>query len=162
MDETGVVTKVDGVTAYVLVEKKSACEHCTAGTCDLSGQGALIEAINEAGAQVGQRVRVHLRDYTYVSGSLFFYGIPALALIAGAILGKEFLASLFPGMDPEGVSAITAFSCMGLSLIVVKLWSRGAEKKTAYQPVVEEVLDEHRNLERGNNIDGEDRGPGHP
>jgi len=149
MDETGVVTKVDGVTAHVLVEKKSACEHCTAGTCHLSGDKARIEAINEAGAKVGQLVRVHIRDYTYVAGSLFFYGIPALALLAGAIIGKEAIAGLFPGFDSDGISAITAFACLGLSLIIVKLWSRKAEKKTAYQPVVEEVLDEHRNLEGG-------------
>ncbi len=141
MEEVGVVIKVDGITAHVSVERKTACEHCTAGTCSLTAGDARLEAINEAGAVAGQRVRVSLRDYTYVSGSLFFYGVPALALIAGALLGLGVFSEWFPGKDPEAVAAVSAFVCLALSLGVVKLWSRKAERKSAYQPVVVEILD---------------------
>ncbi len=141
MEEVGVVTKIDGVTAHVSVERKSACEHCTAGTCSLTADGARIEALNEADAKVGQRVRVSIRGYTYVSGSIFFYGIPALALIVGALLGMQISGRWFPDHDPEAVTAVSAFVCMGLSFIIVKLWSRKAVRKSAYQPVVVEVLD---------------------
>lgn len=144
MEEVGVVIKVDGITAHVSVERKTACEHCTAGTCSLTAEGARLEAINEAGAAVGQRVRVSLRSYIYVSGSLFFYGVPALALIAGALLGLGVFSDIFPGRDPEAVAAVSAFVCMMLSLVVVKIWSRKAERKNAYQPVVVEVLDNGR------------------
>ena len=144
MEEVGVVIKVDGITAHVSVERKTACEHCTAGTCSLTTEGAALEAINEAGAVVGQSVRVSIHGYTYVTGSMFFYGVPALALIAGALLGLEVLGSMFPGRDPEAVAAVSGFVSMALSLIVVKIWSRKAERKSAYQPVVVEVLDNGR------------------
>jgi sigma-E factor negative regulatory protein RseC len=154
MDEVGVVTKVEGVRAHVSVARKSACEHCTAGTCRLSDDGAEIEALNKAGATVGQRVRVNIREYTYVSGSLFYYGVPAMALLAGALVGLNVLSGWFPGLDPEGVAAAAGFASMGLSLVLVKLWSRRAERKSAYQPIVAEVIETHSNSERGKNPDG--------
>ena len=104
MDEVGVVTKVEGVKAHVLVARKSACEHCTAGACRLSDDGAVIEALNEAGAAVGQRVRVNKREYTYVSASLFYYGVPAMALLAGAIAGLNVLRTRKGSLLPRGSS----------------------------------------------------------
>ncbi len=68
-------------------------------------------------------------------------GLTALALIAGALLGLGVISSMFPGKDPEAVAAVSAFVCMVLSLGVVKLWSRKAERKSAYKPVVVEILD---------------------
>lgn len=140
MEETGIVSRTDGVYAIVSVKRKSSCEHCTAGTCNVSGETVTIEAINEANAIVGQRVRVEMRALAYVKGSMLFWGIPALALIAGAVIGGEFLSGRFPGADPEGVAAITAFSMFALSFLAVKLATRKAAKSVRYQPIVKEIL----------------------
>ena len=142
MEETGVVSRIEGVNAYVSVVRKGACEHCTAGTCDISGETVSIEAINEAGARVGQKVRVQMKALAYIKGSLLFYGIPAFSLIVGAVLGREVIAVRFPGVDPDGVSAITAFALMALSFVAVKVMTRKAEKSVRYQPVVDEILDD--------------------
>ncbi len=143
MDEVGVVTSIDGVHAIVTVIKKTACDHCTAGTCKVSGEEATIEAINEAHAKVGQRVRVSLKALTYFKGSLLFYGLPTVSLIAGAIIGREYFAEwFFKGMDPEGVSALSAFIFLGLSLVAVRLIGSKAEKSVKYQPILEEILDD--------------------
>ena len=107
MEEIGIVSSIDGPHAIVMVERKSACEHCTAGTCKTAGEQVSLEAINEAGAVLGQRVRVSIRGYTYVSGSMFFYGVPALALIAGALLGLGVCSEMLPGKDPEAVAAVS-------------------------------------------------------
>lgn len=143
MEEIGVVTSVDGVHAIVTVVKKSACDHCTAGTCKVKGEEATIEAINEARAKVGQRVKVRLRALAYFKGSLLFYGLPTVSLIAGAVIGREFFAEWFlKGMDPEGASALSAFIFLGLSLVAVRLIGSKAEKSVKYQPIVEEILDD--------------------
>lgn len=142
MEEIGVVSRIEGVNAYISVVRKGACEHCTAGTCDISGETVSLEAINEAGARVGQKVRVQMKALAYVKGSLLFYGVPAIALILGAVLGRELLAVRFPWADPEGVAAISAFALMALSFLAVKVVTRKAEKSVRYQPVVEEILDD--------------------
>jgi sigma-E factor negative regulatory protein RseC len=144
MEEIGVVTKTAGRFATVTVAKKQGvCEQCAMGTCHVSEAGAEIEALNRAGAAEGQRVRVALRPYTYLKGSLIVYGIPVLCLIIGAVVGKEYFSRMpaFSGRDPEIVSAIFGFSAFFLSFLAIKLWSTRAEKRLAYKPVIEEILD---------------------
>jgi positive regulator of sigma E activity len=108
----------------------------------VSDGGASIEALNQAGARVGQLVRVSFMSYTYVKGTFLFYGLPALALIAGAIVGKEVFASRFPGIEPDGVAAIFGFGAFALSFVLVKILSSKASKQTKYKPIIDRILDE--------------------
>ena len=140
MEEIGVVKSVDGVMAVVSVERKSACEQCKAG-CKVTDSGAELEAINLAKAKIGQKVRVELKPYSYLKGSSIVYGLPALALIIGAVVGKEFFSGLFQSLDPDIVSAIFGFGAFILAFVIVKVWSMRIEKKTEYKPVIEEVLE---------------------
>ncbi|GAB4388113.1 MAG: hypothetical protein Kow0025_05430 [Thermodesulfovibrionales bacterium] len=142
MEEIGIVTSVDGPMAKVSVQRKSVCDQCTAGTCHLTQDGAELEAINVAKAQVGQKVKVVLKPVAYLKGSLIVYGIPVLALILGAVVGREALPRYFEGMDPDAASAILAFAAFGLSFLGVKIWTSRAEGKAEYKPVVEQVLTE--------------------
>jgi positive regulator of sigma E activity len=66
----------------------------------------------------------------------------ALAIIVGAVAGKAYLSGFFPSVDPDGVSAVTAAVLFAVSLLVIKLWSKGAEKQTKYQPIVQEILED--------------------
>jgi sigma-E factor negative regulatory protein RseC len=140
MEEIGTVKKIEGIMAIVDVPKKSACEGCTAGTCRQEDKSMEIEALNRAGAKVGQKVLVSIKAYTYLKGSALVYGLPALALVLGAVLGKEGMSSIFTGTDPDILSAIFGFGAFGLSLVVVKIWSKSATKKVESKPVVEEIL----------------------
>lgn len=143
MDEIGVVLKTEGRFARVSIPKKGGiCEQCTMGTCSVKEEGSELDALNKVNAKEGQRVRVSIKSYTYVKGSLIVYGIPVLSLIAGAILGKEFAGNLtFLSADPDIVSAILGFSAFFVSFALVKLWSLKAEKKLEYKPIIEEILD---------------------
>ena len=144
MDEIGVVVKAEGRFAKVSVPKKAGiCEQCTMGTCHVTEGGSELDALNKANAKEGQRVRVSIKPYTYVKGSFIVYGIPVICLMAGAVLGKEFLTGYgpFTGMDPEIVSAIAGFSAFFVSFLLIKLWSMKAEKKLEFKPVIEEILD---------------------
>jgi sigma-E factor negative regulatory protein RseC len=140
MEETGLVIKVEGRRAFVAVERKSACESCPASAiCKPTEEGSLIEAINEAGAQIGDRVIVSLKAYSYLKGSIIAYGIPALSLIAGAVMGKEILKG-FVKLDPELLSAIGGLGLFIISFVIVKFISRRFEKKTEYMPIIERIV----------------------
>jgi sigma-E factor negative regulatory protein RseC len=142
VEEVGKITSVRGLVAIVSVDKKSACEGCTLHTCKPGERAMLIEALNPVEARVGQKVRVVMKPYTYLKGSIIVYGIPAFALIAGAVVGKELFASYFKSTDPDIVSAAFGFGACALSLLAVKLWSGRASKKAELKPVIEEILDE--------------------
>lgn len=140
MEETGLVIKIEGNKAFVSVERKSACEGCPASSiCKPGDEGSVIEAINEAGAEIGDRVSVSLKAFSYLKGSIIVYGIPTICLIAGAIIGKELLKDLFI-LDPELLSAIGGLGAFAISFLIVKLLSKKMEKKKEYIPVVERIL----------------------
>ncbi|TAL26018.1 MAG: hypothetical protein EPN94_04165 [Nitrospirae bacterium] len=141
MEEIGTVKSVQGMFARVSVPKKSVCEGCTAGVCKPDEQAMEIEALNKAKAKVGQKVRVVVKTYTYLKGSILVYGIPAIALVAGAVLGKEFFSGSFKDIDPDIISAIFGFGAFALAFLGIKIWSLSAEKKTGSSPVVEEILE---------------------
>ena len=140
IEEIGVVTSIDGLKAQVNVPKKSSCEGCTAGTCATGEQSMEIIALNKAGAEVGQKVKVVIQSYAYMKGSMIIYGIPALALVLGAVFGKEVMPHFFMGTDPDILSAAFGFGFLGLSFVVVKILANRKTDKTESGPVIEEIL----------------------
>lgn len=140
IEEIGIVTSTEGTTAHVNVPKKSTCEGCKAGTCTAGEQSMEIIAFNRAGAKTGQKVKVLIHSSAYMKGALIIYGIPALALVAGAVFGKEFMPELFIGTDPDILSAVFGFGFLGLSIVGVKIWSNLEADKTDSGPVIEEIL----------------------
>jgi len=140
MEEIGTVKKVEGIMAIVDVPKKSACEGCTAGTCRQDEQSMEIEALNRAGAKPGQKVLISINAYTYMKGSLLVYGLPALSLVLGAVIGKEFMSRVFTGADPDILSAAFGFGAFVLSFFAIKIWANAAGKKVESKPVIERIL----------------------
>ena len=140
IEEIGIVTSTEGTTAHVNVPKKSTCEGCTAGTCITGEQSMEIVAFNKAGAQSGQKVKVLIQSSAYLKGTMVIYGVPALALVLGAVFGKEFMPELFTGTDPDILSAIFGFGFLALSFVGVKIWSNLKADKTESGPVIEEIL----------------------
>lgn len=139
MEEIGIVKQVSGAFATIVIQKKSACEQCTAG-CKVSDSEAEIEALNHAQASIGQKVRVELKAASYLKGSIIVYGLPALALVGGAIIGKEILSGFFAA-DPDIISAIAGFSAFIASFGMIRWWSSHIGKSTEHRPVVMEILE---------------------
>lgn len=142
IEEIGTVKSVDGIMAVVYVPRKSACDGCTAGTCKVEEQFMEIEALNKAGAKVGQKVRVAVQSVVFMKGSMLVYGLPALGLVIGAVFGKEVMARFYPAADPDILSAVFGFCAFGVSLVIVKIWSNRVGKDTSTKPVIEEIVAE--------------------
>ncbi|HMK61623.1 MAG TPA: SoxR reducing system RseC family protein [Dissulfurispiraceae bacterium] len=141
MEETGVVSRLDGAKAFVSVKRQSACDACAAGSvCKVSESGAEIEAFNAVHAEVGDTVKISFKAFTYLKGTILVYGVPAISLVIGAVLGKDVLSGFLPGSDPDILSAISGFSLMIVSFLCVKLLIRKFEKKKELVPVVEEII----------------------
>jgi len=143
IEETGIVTKTEGLMASVAVQKKGTCEGCAIkGVCETQGEGSEIEAINPIHAKVGQTVKVSIKPQVYLKGTMLVYGIPLVALIAGAIFGKNIGETYFRGTNSDLIAALVGFGALILSLLLIKIWTRSFETKTEYKPVIEEVLKE--------------------
>jgi sigma-E factor negative regulatory protein RseC len=142
MYEIGIVKSIDGTIAKVVVARKSSCcESCEKEICDIPENGVETEAVNTAGAKVGQKVKVVMKSYTYVKGAMIIYVLPVVALIAGAILGKMYLPSFWGGVDSDLLAALAGFLTLFTSLILVKIISSRMDKKTENKSVIESVVE---------------------
>jgi len=142
VEEVGFVRRIDGDLATVAIEKKNSCEGCSLKICKPDKQYMEIEALNEAHAAVGQKVKVALKSYSYLKNSAVIYGVPALFLVLGAVAGKEIISRFFINSDPDIVSAFSGFGAFAFSLLCIKLWSLQTGSKTALKPVIDEILEE--------------------
>jgi sigma-E factor negative regulatory protein RseC len=150
MDATGVVQKLNGSRATVIVKRESACDSCASGaSCKGAVDGAEIEAFNAVDAEPGDTVRLSFKALTYLKGTLLIYGIPALALIIGAVVGKEVLAGYWPSLEADLVSAMAAFGFMGISILILKLLMMRFEKKEELEPVIEEIISKKSGVRSG-------------
>jgi positive regulator of sigma E activity len=141
MEETGVVKELRGTMAMVFVKRHSACDSCAAGaSCSVTAHGVEIEAFNPVSAGVGDTVRIHFKAFTYLKGTLYIYGIPAIALIGGAVLGKQILAGYWPSLDADLASAIAGFGLMAVAVIAVKLVIGKLERNRELVPVIGEII----------------------
>jgi positive regulator of sigma E activity len=141
VEATGVVRELQGAKAVVLVKRESACDSCASGSsCKGTKHGTEIEAFNPVGAAPGDMVKISFKAFTYLKGSILIYGVPAAALVIGAVAGKELMAGYWPSLDPDLASAITGFGFMGISLVFVRLLIKRFEKKKELVPVIEEII----------------------
>jgi sigma-E factor negative regulatory protein RseC len=141
VEEVGLVKSAGGKVATVLVQRKNACEGCSSGVCKATDQSMEIEALNPLHAHAGQKVRVVIHSSAYMKGTLIVYGIPLLALIVGAVLGRELFSRFLENFDPDSVSAVFGFTALAISFFIIKAWSSRAEKKPGIKPVIEEIIE---------------------
>ena len=142
MHEVGIVTGIEGSTAKVMITREgSPCENCTQDTCPIPENGIETEAINIAGAKAGQKVKVAMTSYTYYKGALLIYVLPVVALIGGAILGTMYLPAYIHVNNPDVLAVSGGFSAFIVSLLVVKKILSQLNKKTAYQSVIESIVE---------------------
>jgi sigma-E factor negative regulatory protein RseC len=141
IEETGVVQKTEGVMASVLVQKRGACEGCTStGTCEVTHDGMVIEAINPVQAKPGQTVSIIISPISYLKGTMLVYGFPMIALIAGAIIGKNIGERFFGSASSDLAAAIAGFTAFIAAFLFARIWSRKAESKTENKPIIEKII----------------------
>ena len=140
--EKGIVTKIESTTtAWVRTTKTDACEACSArNTCHSVGGGKEmeVEAINHAGAQVGQRVVLSFDTSPLLKATFLLYVFPIIVMIGGAFIGQR-LAPNF-NADSSFLSAIFGFLFFGITILFVKARGNKMAKKDEYRPKIIRVI----------------------
>jgi sigma-E factor negative regulatory protein RseC len=134
--EEGIVTRIQDDKAWVMVKRSEMCDHCQSKTACHSLGGDMdmeTEAINEAGAGEGDRVRLHLESSSLLKIASVFYLVPLVFLILGAFLGKLFT----PGSDGGAIAGSVIL--LLISIIPVKLLSNSIKDKKNYIPKIVEI-----------------------
>lgn len=111
MREEGTVLALDGGTARVRIARRDACGGCRA--CAALGPGDMvIEALNAAGAKVGDRVKVEAAGPDPLRAALLVYGFPLAFLVAGCLVGTASTGSQTAGMGIGFAALLLAYGVL--------------------------------------------------
>ncbi|ABR73631.1 hypothetical protein CBG46_04105 [Actinobacillus succinogenes] len=142
MTETAVVVYYDDGKATVKCQTKSACGNCTArnacGTAALAGltgeQGEHLFAVETlTPVKRGQLVEIGLPERSLMASAFWLYAVPLVTLLIATFVGEAWLPN-------ELIRTIFIFFLTALSFIIVKIFTRKAARKSAFQPVLLRII----------------------
>lgn len=135
MIEEGLVIEVFDGMARVRAMRGTSCDGCASHAMCKPGDGTnvVIEAKNEIGAGVGERVEVAMQPGTFLKASFIAYIIPLISFVLGGIIGKR-----VGGTDIW--AALGGLLFMLLCYSGIWLYNKRVLRERKYQPVIVAVL----------------------
>ncbi len=120
----GTVVALEGNLAVVRFQRSSMCAHC--GACLTGGEHEMeIRVPNDAGAAVGDRVRVELRGGQVAGASVIAYLVPLAALLLGVIAGS---------LVSDIAAVVGGLACCAGAYLVLRLLDRRFRRRQTFQP----------------------------
>ncbi len=134
MEEIGRVVELKGRFATVEMSAKGACDCCAARIiCRPGGDKMYTEALNQAGAEVGQMVAVEMAPRSAVEAAVLLFIIPIGFLVLGLLLFRNLgYGELF--------GVLGGFLFLGVYFLGLRFLDRWISKYRRYRPVVEEIV----------------------
>jgi sigma-E factor negative regulatory protein RseC len=145
--EYGRVIEASGGTILVEVESCPSCEGCAAGSsCALAGSTTIrrIRMENTLDARVGDVAGFVISGRSVVAGSLLFYLLPVVMLIAGVLVGDA--ARGRTGLGRDLSSILGGLAGLIMSFPIIAAVSRVIKKKKGFSPRLVEVAGMKREL----------------
>jgi len=143
VEEYGTVVELKGkMTAVVLCEKSTMCNHCASmEACRLGADNTtrLVEVNNPIGAAVGDKVRIQVSSRTFLQSSFLLYIVPLIALFIGAVAGQLVGSALENGPDPNLLAALIGTAFMVGSFFIIRIGSRAIPPET-FMPRITEII----------------------
>lgn len=98
---------------------------------------------NTPGAGVGDEVLFFIEERALIAGSVVLFAVPAIMLVAGAVLGS-FLSARFK-TDPERSALAGGIAGLIMSYVFMKIVSAAVKKRDLFVPRITEVTGRRTN-----------------
>lgn len=146
VEEQGIVIKVEKDFAWVKMQRKSSCGHCSAKEgCstkaieDIFKKEIEVRAINQSNVQVGDRVIVGLEEGALLKSSFTVYLIPLLSMLAATIFYETFAKKAFLPSH-EILTVLAGLIGLAGGLFVIKHIAKKMSQDKRYHPVVLKII----------------------
>lgn len=137
LTEEGIVVEVFDGMAKVRAVRGTSCGGCASKSMCKPSSGSdtnvVIEAKNELGASVGERVQVSMRPRTFLTASFIAYMVPLIGFFIGSFVGKA-----VTGSDPY--AALFGILFMIIFYVGIWLYNKSVLKDGKFNPVIVSVL----------------------
>ena len=140
--ETGLVLEEKGPYVVVRADESGNCAGCGAkGHCHAGGSGAKsVEAVNDAGAQIGDRVVISIPSADFLKAAFQVYMVPVFGILAGAAAGQFAGGGIFGAEAAGSAAGVGGILGAVFSIFLVRLWRRRNPEAGALRPRVERIL----------------------
>lgn len=141
LTEEGIIEKVFGDRATVLLRRSAACAFCESqGACEVTDEKNMhVVLANELHVGIGDRVEISLPSHSLLKLSLAVYFVPVVALIVGAAVGDAW-GPLFGAKAVTG-SIIGGGAGLFGTYFFMKWVNRVARSKVEYRPRMTRIID---------------------
>ena len=139
--ERGIVMRVTPPTAWVKATRSDACKHCAArGSCNVIGEGkeVEVEAINKAGARVGDQIILTFETAPFIKAAFLLYVLPIIFMIIGALIGKNMAANV--NIDESLLSMFFGFAFLALGVLFVRKKANQLAQRKSYRPKITRII----------------------
>jgi sigma-E factor negative regulatory protein RseC len=139
--EYGTIVELKGrQIAQVICQKQSACKHCpSSGACQVGddGNSMLVEAFNQIGAEVGDKVKVVTSTKHFLQSSFVLYILPVIGLLIGAAVGELIGERTQVGLDPKLLSALIGVAFMVGTFLIIRVGTNALKREIFMPRIVE-------------------------
>jgi sigma-E factor negative regulatory protein RseC len=97
-----------------------------------------VDAINSAGAQVGDRIVLYFETASLLKASFLLYVFPVIGLLLGALIGHWLSHGL--GTNASATAAVSGFGFLILAFILVRSKANKLARSDHYKPKIIRVL----------------------
>lgn len=97
-----------------------------------------VEAVNVAGARVGDQILLRIESGAVLKVSFLLYIFPVLLMLVGAVIGQALAPSL--DLNPSGLSAGVGIGCFVLSFFLIRRTGNRLAGQQAYRPRVIRII----------------------
>ncbi|MCX7785163.1 MAG: SoxR reducing system RseC family protein [candidate division WOR-3 bacterium] len=134
MEEIGKIIEIEGTTAKIEITPSGGCAHCTqANICNPLGKNKkVIELQNNLNAQVGDWVKIEIKEKHRVLSLSLVLGLPVVLFLIGVFFGRK--------ISSEKFSAILGGVGLGLGFLVVKIINNYLIKKGKSLATIKEKI----------------------
>jgi sigma-E factor negative regulatory protein RseC len=137
--EQGIIEKTMGKKAIVTVRQRSACASCgSRGDCEISGNQAHIEVLNDINAKAGDQVEISIPEGTILKLSLLVYFLPIIGLLIGAFAGDAIAEKL--QIEVTIPAILGGVVVMGATFFFLRRLDRSSDQSKKYQPRVKRII----------------------
>ena len=142
IEEYGTIVELKGQQiAIVVCQRNSACDHCpSSSACQIGDDNETmqVEAFNQIGAKINDRVKVVTSTKNFLQSSFILYIVPIIGLLIGALIGQGIGELTDVGLDPSLLSAILGVAFLVGTFLCIKVGTR-ALKREIFMPRIIEI-----------------------
>ncbi|MGL4606867.1 MAG: SoxR reducing system RseC family protein [Eubacteriaceae bacterium] len=141
MKEVGIVDKLVGNNAKVVIQRHAACGDCSA--CQVGKEKMTMETLakNPIASKPGDLVEVEMQFTSVFRAAGIMYGIPLIAFIIGCVSVYYGIVYFDLLWDQVLAPFFTGIVFMGISYGFIKLADNKGAFTSKYQPIITNILE---------------------